>query len=316
MRTRRITMVHVSLVCASLGCPSPHAMLDPALPDLLASYRAHPALARIGSSRQPSPHHLAQAIELLRDLVFPGFRDPCPGDTQQLTAWTNARLARLRDELTCEIALVTGDTHVAAERTTAFMVCLPSVRARLSLDVQAAFAGDPAATCPDEAILCYPGLEAIFTHRVAHELHRLGVPLIPRMMAELAHSRTGADIHPGATIGESFFIDHATGVVIGETCVIGARVKIYQGVTLGALSTREGQGLRGVKRHPTIEDDVTIYPNASVLGGQTTVGARSVINGGVFLTHSVPADHTVRINHPAPQLRGHEPLGPWSHWSI
>ena len=153
--------------------------------------------------------------------------------------------------------------------------------------MQASFEGDPAAFSKDEIVLCYPGLLASTVNRLAHELFLLGVPLIPRMMTEYAHSRTGIDIHPGATIGEYFFMDHGTGIVVGETSIIGKHVKVYQGVTIGALSTRGGQRLRGAKRHPTIEDNVTIYAGASILGGETTIGEGSVIGSNVFITSSV-----------------------------
>jgi serine O-acetyltransferase len=162
-------------------------------------------------------------------------------------------------------------------------------RALLAEDVEAAFEGDPAAKSYAEIVAAYPAVWAIATHRVAHELHGLGVPLVPRIMAEHAHARTGIDIHPGAKIGRRFFIDHGTGVVIGETAEIGDRVVIYQGVTLGALAPRAGQVLRGVKRHPTIEDDVTLYASATILGGDTVIGRGSVIGGNVWLTHSVPS---------------------------
>jgi serine O-acetyltransferase len=160
----------------------------------------------------------------------------------------------------------------------------------LALDVRAAFEGDPAAANPDEVIFCYPGIVAITNHRLAHELHILGVPIIPRMITEAAHSATGIDIHPGATIGDRFFIDHGTGVVIGETCIIGSRVRIYQGVTLGAKSFQldgEGHPVRGIDRHPIVEDDVTIYSGATILG-RVTIGHGSVIGGNVWLVHGVP----------------------------
>ena len=176
------------------------------------------------------------------------------------------------------------------------MMCkLPSIQKMLYKDIQAAFDGDPAAQSKEEIIYSYPGFFAIWVFRIAHELYYLDVPLIPRIMTEYAHSRTGVDINAGATVGEYFFIDHATGVVIGETTVIGNNVKIYQGVTLGALSTRGGQRLAGVKRHPTIEDNVTIYANACVLGGETVVGAGSVIAGSAFLTESVPPNSRVSL---------------------
>jgi serine O-acetyltransferase len=178
----------------------------------------------------------------------------------------------------------------------------------LGLDVQAAFDGDPACKSLDEVIFCYPGLEAVTVYRLAHELHKLGIPLIPRMMTEWAHGRTGIDVHPGATIGRYFFIDHGTGVVIGETCEIGDWVKIYQGVTLGALSfptDESGQLVRGTKRHPTIEDRVVIYANATVLGGDTVVGRNSIIGSNVWLTRSVDPDTTVSLEKPQLRIHGH-----------
>ena len=181
--------------------------------------------------------------------------------------------------------------------TVEFLRKLPELRTMLAKDIRAALEGDPAAKSYDEIIFSYPGIRAITIYRIAHELHRLNIPLMPRIMTEYAHSHTGIDIHPGARIGESFFIDHGTGVVIGETCIIGNRVRIYQGVTLGAisLSKAEVKKLRFQKRHPTIEDDVIIYANATILGGDTVVGARSVIGGNVWLTHSVPPDTEIFI---------------------
>jgi serine O-acetyltransferase len=181
---------------------------------------------------------------------------------------------------------------------------MPGLRGLLADDVRAAYEGDPAAKSFDEIIFSYPSLEAITAYRIAHELLLQGIPLLPRMVTERTHSRTGIDIHPGASIGRHFFIDHGTGVVIGETSVIGDRVRIYQGVTLGALSLRmdtEGDLLRRSKRHPTIEDGVTIYAGATILGGETVIGAGSVIGGNVWLTRSVPPGTTVMIE--APQLR-------------
>lgn len=177
----------------------------------------------------------------------------------------------------------------AVEIADTFLGRIPAVRDLVATDVQAAFEGDPAAFNYNEIILCYPGLRAIVTSRIAHELYVLGVPIIPRIMTEYAHSRTGIDIHPGAKIGRYFFIDHGTGIVIGETTIIGEYVKVYQGVTIGALSTRGGQTLRGAKRHPTIEDRVTIYAGASILGGQTVIGHDAVIGSNAFITSSVEA---------------------------
>jgi serine O-acetyltransferase len=180
---------------------------------------------------------------------------------------------------------------------------LPAVQASLVGDVEAAFDGDPAARSHAEVVMAYPAIQAIAMYRLAHALSDLEVPLIPRMITEYAHRRTGIDIHPGAEIGRRFFIDHGTGVVIGETAQIGDRVKLYQGVTLGALSTRRGQTLRGVKRHPTIEDDVTIYSGATILGGGTVIGRASIIGGNVWLTESVPANSMVFLEAPPHQVR-------------
>ncbi len=183
-----------------------------------------------------------------------------------------------------------GRKSDAAQYTQDFFNSIDTIREKLYLDAQAGFDGDPAAYNLDEVILSYPGFHAVLVHRVAHELYKYTIPYIPRIMAEYAHSRTGIDIHPGATIGESFFIDHGTGVVIGETTLIGSNVKIYQGVTLGALSTRGGQRLKNIRRHPTIQDNVTIYAGATILGGDTIIGEGSTIGGNVFVTESVAAD--------------------------
>jgi serine O-acetyltransferase len=190
------------------------------------------------------------------------------------------------------------ETELAARAediTFEFLGKLPMIRGYIEMDVQAFFDGDPAAYNKDEIIYSYPGLFAILVNRIAHELFLLKVPLIPRMMTEYAHSLTGIDIHPGATIGKYFFIDHGTGIVVGETTEIGDNVKIYQGVTLGALSTRGGQDLRGRKRHPTIEDNVTVYSGASILGGNTVIGKGAVIGGNAFITKSVPAGAKVSV---------------------
>jgi serine O-acetyltransferase len=178
---------------------------------------------------------------------------------------------------------------------------LPAIRSLLSEDVEAAYEGDPAAKSYAEIVVSYPSIRAIAVYRIAHELHLLGVPVLPRMMTEYAHDRTGIDIHPGATIGRRFFIDHGTGVVIGETATIGDHVRLYQGVTLGAKSPRHGETLRGVKRHPTIEDDVTIYAGATILGGETIIGEGTVIGGNVWLIESVAPFSTV-IAEPATHL--------------
>jgi len=208
----------------------------------------------------------------------------------------------------------------AAALVVHFVSRLVALREKLSKDVEAAYAGDPAAAGYDEIVLSYPSIRALAVHRIAHELYGQGVPLLPRIMSEYAHDRTGIDIHPGATIGEHFFIDHGTGVVIGETAVIGNRVRLYQGVTIGAASLRDASQLRGRKRHPTIEDDVTVYAGATILGGETVIGQGSVIGGSVFLTESVPPGSRVMAEAPRQRLRG--PAGDSDeeamqlHWDI
>jgi serine O-acetyltransferase len=184
-----------------------------------------------------------------------------------------------------------------------FVTRLPEVRARLAEDVEAALEGDPAAKGFAEIVAAYPAIHAIAIHRLAHELHALGVPQLPRILSEHAHARTGIDIHPGARIGRAFFIDHGTGVVIGETSEIGDRVRLYHGVTLGAFSPRRGQRLRGSKRHPTLGDDVTVYPGATILGGDTVIGSGSVVNGNAYVTESVPANSRVVPESPRQEIR-------------
>ncbi len=219
----------------------------------------------------------------------------------------NARgaIGEIAADLEREIALLCPDRD-AKEIVAAFVARLPEVRRLVETDVTAAYEGDPAATSRMEVVMSYPGLYAVTVHRLAHELYRLKVPIIPRVMSELAHSKTGIDIHPGATIGERFFIDHGTGVVIGETCVIGRNVRLYQGVTLGGLSfAKDASGalVKGLKRHPNIEDDVVIYANATILGGETTIGAGSEIGGNVWLHASVPPNSRVYNNQPAPVIK-------------
>jgi serine O-acetyltransferase len=210
-------------------------------------------------------------------------------------------LARNLEKILTTLTLPPGVSAPAMVQS--FVGRLAAVRAMLAEDVEAAFEGDPAARSYAEIVSAYPALWAIGTYRLAHELHALAVPLMPRIMSEHAHARTGIDIHAGARVGRRFFIDHGTGVVIGETCEIGDRVVIYQGVTLGALAPRQGQVLRGVKRHPTIEDDVTIYAGATILGGETVIGRGSVIGGNVWITHSVPPCSKVQIEPPRLKLQ-------------
>ena len=214
-------------------------------------------------------------------------------------------LDKIASDLEREIVLLCPDRNAKAI-VADFVARLPEVRRLVDTDVQAAYDGDPAATSRMEVVMAYPGLYAVTIHRLAHELYRLGVPILPRVMSELAHSKTGIDIHPGATIGERFFIDHGTGVVIGETTVIGRNVRLYQGVTLGGLSFSKDQSgalVKGLKRHPNIEDNVVIYANATILGGDTTIGHDSEIGGNVWLKDSVPPYSRVYNQQPAPVVK-------------
>ena len=255
----------------------------------------------------PDKETVVDILEKLRKIIYPGyFRNKA----YRIYTVRNNISMLLEDviyNLSKQIALVLkyepafsgldsdGISAKAEELTFAFLEKIPKIREYIETDVQAFFDGDPAAYNTDEIIFSYPGIYAILTNRIAHELFLLGVPLIPRIMTEHAHSVTGIDIHPGTTIGKYFFIDHGTGIVIGETTVIGDNVKIYQGVTLGALSTRGGQSLRNKKRHPTIKDNVTIYSGASILGGDTVVGKDVVIGGNAFITTSVPDGAKVSV---------------------
>ncbi len=257
-----------------------------------------------GKCRRALPERsaLIEMVEQLRAVLFPGYFGVSDLSQESMRFYVGSALDRvfgiLQEQVKRGFCFVCGDDPhncpeverraISASRD--FVMRLPAVRHMLATDVQAAFEGDPAATSPDEAIFCYPGVVAVTNYRLAHELYRLGVPLIPRIITEHAHSTTGIDIHPGATIGEHFFIDHGTGVVIGETCEIGRRVQIYQGVTLGAKSfplDENGKPLKGIPRHPIVEDDVVIYSGATILG-RVTVGRGSTIGGNVWLTHSVP----------------------------
>mgnify|MGYP003369644453 FL=1 len=259
----------------------------------------------------PNRKCIISILDDLRHLMFPryfGEVTPTGADPKYFIGQSLVRIEDMLHRQVREALLFREDSlhpqkpvdHDAIEERvdcicTQFVSRLPELHRMLLKDVQAAFDGDPAAQSKEEIIFSYPGFFATFVYRIAHELYVQDVPLIPRIMSEYVHSLTGVDINPGATIGEYFFIDHATGVVIGETTVIGNHVKIYQGVTLGALSTRAGQQLSGVKRHPTIEDNVTIYSNASVLGGETVIGAGTVIAGSAFVTESIPANSRVSV---------------------
>jgi serine O-acetyltransferase len=266
---------------------------------LLDSYTRVGGINHLDGKNLPSKRDIALiTMDLLR-LLFPGFFDEKTLHSSQLRAETSALLdkatARLEEEILRSLESFPPEklphkelVQLARQITLEFLGSLPGLREMLQTDVEAAYSGDPAALCKEEVIVAYPFVESIAVHRLAHELYLKKVGLIPRIMSEWAHSRTGMDIHPGARIGPHFFVDHCTGTVIGETSIIGAHVKMYQGVALIARSLAGGQQLRGTKRHPTIEDHVTIYTGATIMGGDTVVGAGSTIGANVFLTASVP----------------------------
>lgn len=297
---------------------TPENELDGVVSGLLASYANDARGHHIDKKFLPSREEIFEIIELLFQVFYPGYYGRQDLTKGNLEYHVVTLVSTLREKLATQIeqclcwSSETGNDHrklgprCAHSRKLASKLLdrLPDIRNTLLHDVQAAYDGDPAAGSIDEIILAYPGLLAVTVHRVAHELHKLDVPLMPRIMSEWAHSRSGADIHPGANIGGSFFIDHATGVVVGETCDIGENVKMYQGVTLGALShpkDERGRVIRNMKRHPTVEESVTLYANATVLGGQTVVGNGSVVGGSVFLTKSIP--HRTRVGVKPPDLR-------------
>ena len=261
---------------------------------ILSSYETGGGMNNIDGSNLPSKRALASICEDLLQLLFPGFHDQEPIHSSHLRRVTQHRLfsiaERLGEEVCKSLRLGEPDCPKARARTAVihFLETIPHVRELLRTDVEAAFAGDPAAGSRDEIILAYPYLEAMAIQRSAHMLYCHHIPLIPRMMTEWAHSRTGIDIHPGAHIASHFFIDHGTGVVVGETAEIGAHVKMYQGVSLVGRSLAGGQQLKGTKRHPTVGDHVTIYAGTTIMGGDTIIGSGSTIGANVFLTHSVP----------------------------
>ncbi|MCI5828960.1 MAG: serine O-acetyltransferase EpsC [Treponema sp.] len=280
--------------------------IDDAVQKILESYETYGGINLEESRKFPNRENVIAVLHDLQYLIFPGYRIAEELDSATLQYVTGERVNRILSMLTREIkkalSFVVQDSKIQqshcynlAEKTAlALIEEIPEIRRKIALDVQAANNGDPAAKSNEEVIVSYPGLEAITVYRVSNFLCKSGIPVIPRIMSEYAHSRTGIDINPGATIGESFFIDHGTGVVIGESCIIGNNVKIYQGVTLGALSVKKE--LMNKKRHPTIEDNVTIYANATILGGATVIGEGSVVGGNTWITKSVPPHTTVLQN--------------------
>lgn len=267
--------------------------IEQVVDSILSDYSGGRDIDRLEQLRFPDRDVVIDIVNKLRRIIYPGYFP----DKSYKGYHTKPNLSVLIEDvmfhLTDQIKLVLQEQAEEDADRRAKEICLeffsriPKIRALVQTDLQAAYDGDPAATSPAEIIFSYPGMFAITVFRLAHELYLLGVPMLPRIMTEYAHNLTGIDIHPGATVDEYFFIDHGTGIVIGETTVIGKNVKVYQGVTLGALSTRGGQRLRGKRRHPTIEDDVTIYAGASILGGDTVIGKGSVIGSNVFITESV-----------------------------
>ena len=294
----------------------------PAVTDqLVETYTECSRLNHLAHEPLPSRDAVADIVADLYEVLYPGYGKRQNLHIGNIGYYVGSLVDALHDKLTNQIAralrheLCEESPHIDCEaiaqpKAVELLRRLPEVRKTLELDVDAAYKGDPAARSHHEIIFCYPGLEAITVYRVAHELHGLGVPFIPRMMTELAHSKTGIDIHPGAKIGPAFFIDHGTGVVIGETTEIGRGVKLYQGVTLGAVSfSKEGGDLvhGNYKRHPTLKDGVVVYANATILGGQTVIGERAVIGSNVWLTESVPPDTTVVLEKPKLRLKGAKP---------
>ncbi len=283
------------------------ARVDGIVDGIVESYAAHGNINHLDGSNLPSLAEVSALLDDLFSLLFPGFfgRDHVDELTSRYFVGERCTRALRRLETIIGRAIQCGGCtdsereEVAQTHALSLLEALPDLRGRLAADVRAAMAGDPAARSENEVVSSYPGVSAIAVYRLANHLWRRGVPLLPRMMSELVHTRTGIDIHPGATIGDSFFIDHGTGLVIGETTRIGARVKLYQGVTLGALSTRGVGGEGANPRHPTLEDDVTVYAGATILGGDTVIGTGSTIGGNVWLTHSVPPRTTVLLDEPA-----------------
>jgi serine O-acetyltransferase len=295
---------------------------------LVDSYLEHKSINYLGHCPLPNTSAIAEIVRDVKGLLFPGYRERQNLHMGNVTYFVGDLIDSLHDRLTqqfarairygadsqrsdaCSAQKLRDYEAEGQKHAVRFLESLPEIRAILETDVQAAFDGDPAATGPDEIIFCYPGLQAICSYRLAHQLHRQGVPLIPRIITEQAHATTGIDIHPAATVGPSFFIDHGTGVVIGATTIIGVGVQIYQGVTLGATNfpkDEQGNLIRDKKRHPTIEDGVAIYANATVLGGETIVGENSIVGAGVSLARSIPPFTIVTLEKPQLRFRDVQP---------
>jgi serine O-acetyltransferase len=308
------TLKTLSTICdhIHLSSSSQHDKVPAVVKRLLNSWNSKDCFEHISPVAIPSHEKIIEIVQQARRILFPGYFTKTRLHAANFEYYIGKETTDLYEKVTEQITMAirhdcrrnnlpcTNCEELSQEMTLAFIETLPEVTAILATDIRAALAGDPATESPDEVIFSYPGLLAISVFRLAHELFRLKVPIIPRIMTEYAHSLTGIDIHPGATIGESFFIDHGTGVVIGETTVIGRNVRLYQGVTLGALSLPRDAGtrMRHKKRHPTIEDDVIVYANTTILGGDTVIGEGAVIGGNIWLTESVEAGTRVLLKRP------------------
>ena len=286
--------------------------IDNVVTGIVNSYEKYEGITKIDRGALINKNEIIKVIDLMQKILFPGFFEQKKLKSEYIKYYVGDICESIKYILNSQIVKayrccndidMEKMNHEQMQQkadviTDKFMNKIPDIIEYLNTDVQAAYEGDPAAYSLDEIIFSYPGVYAIMVSRIAHQLYLLNVPLIPRIMTEHAHSKTGIDIHPGASIGKYFFIDHGTGIVIGETTIIGEHVKIYQGVTLGGLSTRGGQALKGTKRHPNIEDYVTIYSGASILGGDTTVGKGTVVGGNAFITESVSENTKVVVKNP------------------
>jgi len=287
--------------------------LDNIVDALIVTYQKDPCINFSDQSQLPAFSDIRKVFDLFFEVLFPGYISNSDLTTTNVSTVVGDTVRTLHAELSRQIQRVCSHTQKNCKRedheilSLRVIAQLPTIRNKLKNDVEATYRGDPAAQSPQEIVLSYPGILAIATHRIVHELYREGVPFLPRMISEYAHRLTGIDINPGASIGDHFFIDHGTGIVIGETVVIGNHVQIYQGVTLGALAPAKGQKLRGVKRHPTIEDDVTIYAEATILG-DVTIGKGSVIGGNVWIKHSVPPYTIVMMPEYESVMRSKKPI--------
>ena len=291
---------------------SQHDKVPKVVTELLSSWSTKECYEHISPVSIPSQEKIIEIVEQARRILFPGFFSHTKLHASNLEYYIGKKTTDLYDKVSEQITMAirhdcrrnerpcTNCEEHGHDKALGFIEALPKVAAILATDIRAALRGDPATKSPDEVIFCYPGLLTTFIYRLAHELLLLGVPIIPRIMTEYAHSQTGIDIHPGASIGSDFFIDHGTGVVIGETTIIGNNVRLYQGVTLGALSLphNAGEKMRNQKRHPTIEDNVIIYANTTILGGETIIGDGAIVGGNIWLTESVPAGTKVLLKRP------------------